>query len=66
MEALFFCMYVIVAYSYIPVIINRVPFSGKQLDEYLPLNSIKFLYIFSSNLQFIPVRYILCGLQFYF
>lgn len=43
---MFFCMYVIVAYSYIPVIINQIPFSGKQLDEYLLLNSIKFLHIF--------------------
>jgi len=47
MEAMSFCMYVIVAYSYIPVIINRVSFSEKQLDENLPLISIKSLYIFS-------------------
>jgi hypothetical protein len=66
MEAMLFCMYVIVAYSYIPVIINQVPFSRKKLDENLSLNSIKILHIFSLNLQFIPVRYILRGLQFYF
>jgi len=66
MEAMFFCMYVIVAYSHIPVIINQVPFSGKQLDENLPVNSTKFLHISSLNLQFVPVLYVLCGLQFYF